>query len=776
MFKVHNAGVQSAKRHQRVGQHMILSTDKNAETGKPTMGVHAAGARVVNRVKGAQSGRSFASGVGAPATTHDSRGNAHIMRTKSAESASRAHATLQSPYFKSTTSGKSTMSSGDGLTSVRHDNTAIHLPDSGHTIAIEETRGGPKTEYARVTRDTSGNVKGVEKHPNLDSAMKAHGEHAQRIKERAASMTTTEIAKEAAKAPVIKHPSAHEQVYRDAVKRDTERLAKNAEFKSRVLGSAKPGTVAARLEASSGARAWAQTDASGKAYAIAQEARTALEHREAATAHADAAADARRRGDNAKASEHDRLARQATERAGSMAASERMKAVSDAAAKKGEKVDPKLEAIAKKHLSVETLKTRNSDSHDFHEHAPWTLKAALHEAAGGRLSEGELDRIAQKHLGRDLVTRKSDSLDFKDHAVWQVKAALEEARDMGKRAAKNTKTVAETQEREVFPRGKRSGRDVANEMKRAEATRLSRAADEASSRANKGGLTPRANHLDAQGAHEAAEAAWRGVDNAKAALHRKIAEQHGDAAYKGMPLRNALAMGSALAAERNAAAGGGAAVLPSANRMHGFWGTTENNLYAKNKETLGIDTDGDTSERHAQAQWEAASKKLHSLGMSPEQAREFLDSRYGRHLADALGDGKSLDAAVAEHHGYLKKTYGAKIPGEPKAPPPKERQMSPTERDVEAMKLLAGFAYSQGARSAAKHAMGKALEAEAKLKGAQGEQQPSQQHAKQPKKQVQITATGTTKKGTKFIIANGVKYYGVNAERYMKAHAKRGGK
>ena len=39
-----------------------------------------------------------------------------------------------------------------------------------------------------------------------------------------------------------------------------------------------------------------------------------------------------------------------------------------------------VEDIAKRHLLVETLETRNNDSQDFYEVAVWCLKAALMEA------------------------------------------------------------------------------------------------------------------------------------------------------------------------------------------------------------------------------------------------------------------------------------------------------------------------------------------------------------------------------------------------------------
>ena len=43
-------------------------------------------------------------------------------------------------------------------------------------------------------------------------------------------------------------------------------------------------------------------------------------------------------------------------------------------------IDTILALIAQKHLSVETLKTRNADSLDFHDTAVWCLKDALEAA------------------------------------------------------------------------------------------------------------------------------------------------------------------------------------------------------------------------------------------------------------------------------------------------------------------------------------------------------------------------------------------------------------
>lgn len=47
--------------------------------------------------------------------------------------------------------------------------------------------------------------------------------------------------------------------------------------------------------------------------------------------------------------------------------------------------------IAKKHLKIETLETRKSDSLDFHDVAVWSIKAALEAAyqAGRKSAQGK---------------------------------------------------------------------------------------------------------------------------------------------------------------------------------------------------------------------------------------------------------------------------------------------------------------------------------------------------------------------------------------------------
>ena len=46
-----------------------------------------------------------------------------------------------------------------------------------------------------------------------------------------------------------------------------------------------------------------------------------------------------------------------------------------------QQIDQLLTEIAKKHLNLETLETRNSDSLDFHDVAVWAIKDALQVAS-----------------------------------------------------------------------------------------------------------------------------------------------------------------------------------------------------------------------------------------------------------------------------------------------------------------------------------------------------------------------------------------------------------
>jgi hypothetical protein len=81
--------------------------------------------------------------------------------------------------------------------------------------------------------------------------------------------------------------------------------------------------------------------------------------------------------------------------------------------------------------------------------------------------------------------------------------------------------------------------------------------------------------------------------------------------------------------------------LPTANQEWGFWGTSVRNGY------------------DAKLTWDTASRFLaKKFDLTPEQARDVLDSRFGRHLADDLSmiknepgiaDSPSSATAISDH-------------------------------------------------------------------------------------------------------------------------------
>lgn len=77
--------------------------------------------------------------------------------------------------------------------------------------------------------------------------------------------------------------------------------------------------------------------------------------------------------------------------------------------------NPILMKIAKQHLKLETLETRNSDNLDFSEQSVWALKAALEEAfaAGGRVRV----RFARKPNDMHEVLAAARDEDDKGHMV-----------------------------------------------------------------------------------------------------------------------------------------------------------------------------------------------------------------------------------------------------------------------------------------------------------------------------------------------------------------------
>lgn len=87
-------------------------------------------------------------------------------------------------------------------------------------------------------------------------------------------------------------------------------------------------------------------------------------------------------------------------------------------------------------------------------------------------------------------------------------------------------------------------------------------------------------------------------------------------------------------------------ILTTENESYGFYGTIWTSL---------------GGEKAAQAAWDVAFVKVQELTkMSSEDVRTFLDSRYGRYLADSVANyganaGQAVKLAVIEHNGYKHK-------------------------------------------------------------------------------------------------------------------------
>jgi hypothetical protein len=76
-------------------------------------------------------------------------------------------------------------------------------------------------------------------------------------------------------------------------------------------------------------------------------------------------------------------------------------------------------------------------------------------------------------------------------------------------------------------------------------------------------------------------------------------------------------------------------ILPTNNTEWGFWGTAGRNGYDQ------------------QMTWEAASDALATaFNLTPEQVRDLLDARFGRHLADDLSliSGGPVSREAIENH------------------------------------------------------------------------------------------------------------------------------
>jgi hypothetical protein len=77
-------------------------------------------------------------------------------------------------------------------------------------------------------------------------------------------------------------------------------------------------------------------------------------------------------------------------------------------------------------------------------------------------------------------------------------------------------------------------------------------------------------------------------------------------------------------------------ILPSQNEDWGFWGTTLSNLEGEGSNLILSDDDDITPQGARRVLWEKVSGLLIEHGMTPEQARVYMDDCQGRHLANNI--------------------------------------------------------------------------------------------------------------------------------------------
>lgn len=58
-------------------------------------------------------------------------------------------------------------------------------------------------------------------------------------------------------------------------------------------------------------------------------------------------------------------------------------------------IDNVIAEIARRHLLIDTLETRNSESEDFYEVAVWCIKGALQEAYEAGLNASAIDAVSE---------------------------------------------------------------------------------------------------------------------------------------------------------------------------------------------------------------------------------------------------------------------------------------------------------------------------------------------------------------------------------------------
>ena len=105
--------------------------------------------------------------------------------------------------------------------------------------------------------------------------------------------------------------------------------------------------------------------------------------------------------------------------------------------------------------------------------------------------------------------------------------------------------------------------------------------------------------------------------------------------------------------------GSGREVLGTQNESWGFWGTMRRGLGPEVETYGGHPEDIEAAVNQA---WRDAFGVLLDSGLSPVQAREFLDSRMGRHFADCwIGSRAEAVSKVATFTGWWRREGGGAV-------------------------------------------------------------------------------------------------------------------
>lgn len=288
-------------------------------------------------------------------------------------------------------------------------------------------------------------------------------------------------------------------------------------------------------------------------------------------------------------------------------------------------------SAAQKHLHVDDLTEKKSDREDFHEISTWGMKHAMYDAytagKGGKNMVGpsqgmKLQELAKHHFGRDFTEHGSDSHDFHEHHVNTIKDALGAAYDHGQKTAAKRKdeSAKEHDQHAAF----------------ADAKELSRKAF---------ATDKYADHQKALEAHKAGHE--KATDATVKEKHQNYITMHTAESHvaKDKPKDEPAKPATPKKAEKP---------LPTNNETWGYHGES----YTHHEGHVPEQEQGTGASEH----FELASKAVMKHGgVGAIDARNYLDSRNGRHLHDEVinhtyeHEGRPADEEKGHHPDVIKR-------------------------------------------------------------------------------------------------------------------------